>query len=165
MHEIILSINCYRTVSLILNLVYWQYLLTKFSWQRLRIFFHLAPQCFHSTPRWHHHHLTQKSWLPLCALPSQHHLNQVWVPSTFLSSIDRNCDVLPLSLDDFLKYTTLMLTFCTNKPIGALPFHYPQGYEQVRRCGTKKPGPWTGPQVSTCKKNIHIANILLHILS
>ncbi len=29
--------------------------------------------------------------------------------------IDRNCDVLPLSLDDLLNYTTLMLKFCTNK--------------------------------------------------
>jgi hypothetical protein len=33
--------------------------------------------------------------------------------------IDRNCDVLPLSLDDLLDYTTLMLKFCTNKPIWA----------------------------------------------
>jgi hypothetical protein len=34
--------------------------------------------------------------------------------------IDRNCDVLPLSLDDLLNYTTLMLKFCTNKHIWAL---------------------------------------------
>jgi hypothetical protein len=34
--------------------------------------------------------------------------------------IDRNCDVLPLSLEDLLNYTTLMLKFCTNKPIWAL---------------------------------------------
>jgi hypothetical protein len=34
--------------------------------------------------------------------------------------IDRNCDVLPLSLDDLLNYTTLMLKFCTNKWIWAL---------------------------------------------
>ncbi len=33
--------------------------------------------------------------------------------------IDRNCDMLPLSLDDLLNYTTLMLKFCTNKPIWA----------------------------------------------
>ncbi len=37
-----------------------------------------------------------------------------------LETIDRNCDVLPLSLDDLLNYTTLMLNFCTNKPIWAL---------------------------------------------
>jgi hypothetical protein len=34
--------------------------------------------------------------------------------------IDRNCDVLPLSLEDLLNYTTLMLKFCTKKPIWAL---------------------------------------------
>ncbi len=34
--------------------------------------------------------------------------------------IDRNCDLLPLSLDDLLNYTTLMLKFCTNKWIWAL---------------------------------------------
>jgi hypothetical protein len=34
--------------------------------------------------------------------------------------IDRNCDVLPLSLEVLLNYTTLMLKFCTNKPIWAL---------------------------------------------
>jgi hypothetical protein len=34
--------------------------------------------------------------------------------------IDCNCDVLPLSLDDLLNYTTLMLKFCTIKPIWAL---------------------------------------------
>jgi hypothetical protein len=33
--------------------------------------------------------------------------------------IDCNCDVLPLSLEDLLNYTTLMLKFCTNKPIWA----------------------------------------------
>ncbi len=33
--------------------------------------------------------------------------------------IDRNCNVLPLSLDDLLNYTTIMLKFCTNKPIWA----------------------------------------------
>jgi hypothetical protein len=33
--------------------------------------------------------------------------------------IDRNCDMLPLSLDDLLNYTTSMLKFCTNKPIWA----------------------------------------------
>ena len=33
--------------------------------------------------------------------------------------IDRNCDVLPLSLDDLLNYTTSMLKFCTNKWIWA----------------------------------------------
>ena len=33
--------------------------------------------------------------------------------------IDCNCDVLPLSLDDLLNYTTLMLKFCTNKRIWA----------------------------------------------
>ncbi len=35
-------------------------------------------------------------------------------------TIDRNCDVLPLSLEDLLNYTTLMIKFCTNKPIWAL---------------------------------------------
>jgi hypothetical protein len=35
------------------------------------------------------------------------------------NQIDRNCDVLPLSLDDLLNYTTLMLKFCTNKRIWA----------------------------------------------
>jgi hypothetical protein len=34
--------------------------------------------------------------------------------------IDRNCDVLPLSLDDLLNYTTLMLKSCINKRIWAL---------------------------------------------
>ncbi len=34
--------------------------------------------------------------------------------------IDRNCNVLPLSLDDLFNYTTLMLKFCTNKRIWAL---------------------------------------------
>jgi hypothetical protein len=33
--------------------------------------------------------------------------------------IDHNCDMLPLSLDDLLNYTTLMLKFCTNKRIWA----------------------------------------------
>ncbi len=33
--------------------------------------------------------------------------------------IDRNCDVLPLSLEDLLNYTTLILKFYTNKPIWA----------------------------------------------
>jgi hypothetical protein len=36
-----------------------------------------------------------------------------------LPLIDHNCDMLPLSLDDLLNYTTLMLKFCTNKPIWA----------------------------------------------
>jgi hypothetical protein len=31
--------------------------------------------------------------------------------------IDCNCEVLPLSLEDLLNNTTLMLKFCTNKPI------------------------------------------------
>jgi hypothetical protein len=35
-------------------------------------------------------------------------------------NINRNCDVLPLSLENLLNYTTLMLKFCTNKPIWAL---------------------------------------------
>jgi hypothetical protein len=35
------------------------------------------------------------------------------------AGIDRNCDVLPLSLNDLLNYTTLMLKFCTNKRIWA----------------------------------------------
>ncbi len=29
-------------------------------------------------------------------------------------NIDRNCNVLPLSLDDLLNHTTLMLKFCKN---------------------------------------------------
>jgi hypothetical protein len=33
--------------------------------------------------------------------------------------IDRNCDVLPLSFEDLLNYTTLVLKFCTNKLIWA----------------------------------------------
>ncbi len=37
-----------------------------------------------------------------------------------MSGIDRNCNVLPLSLEDLLNYTTLMLKFCTNKLIWAL---------------------------------------------
>jgi hypothetical protein len=37
-----------------------------------------------------------------------------------ISQIDCNCDMLPLSVDDLLNYTTLMLKFCTNKPIWAL---------------------------------------------
>jgi hypothetical protein len=39
--------------------------------------------------------------------------------SIFDDFIDRNCNVLPLSLEDLLNYTTLMLKFCTNKPIWA----------------------------------------------
>ena len=38
---------------------------------------------------------------------------------SYCIDIDRNCDVLPLSLDDLLNYTTLMLKFCTNKRIWA----------------------------------------------
>ncbi len=34
--------------------------------------------------------------------------------------IDRNCDMLPLSLDDLLNHTTLMLKFCKNNLIGVL---------------------------------------------
>ncbi len=34
--------------------------------------------------------------------------------------IDSNCNVIPLSLDDLLNHTTLMLKFCKNKPIGVL---------------------------------------------
>jgi hypothetical protein len=34
--------------------------------------------------------------------------------------IDRNCNVLPLSLNDLLNHTTLILKFCKNKPIGVL---------------------------------------------
>ena len=30
-------------------------------------------------------------------------------------------------------------------------------------CAMKIPCLWTGPHVSTCKQNIHIANILLHL--
>ncbi len=30
-------------------------------------------------------------------------------------------------------------------------------------CASKNPCLWTGPHVSTCKQNIHIANILLHL--
>jgi hypothetical protein len=41
-------------------------------------------------------------------------------PTSTLDEIDRNCDVLPLSLEDLLNYTTLRLKFCTNKPIWAL---------------------------------------------
>jgi hypothetical protein len=39
-------------------------------------------------------------------------------------SIDPNCDVLPLSLDDLLNlnHTTLILTITTNKLIGASLF-------------------------------------------
>jgi hypothetical protein len=37
----------------------------------------------------------------------------------YYTQIDRNCDMLPLSLDDLLNYTTLMLKFCTNKRIWA----------------------------------------------
>ncbi len=37
-----------------------------------------------------------------------------------MERIDRNCDVLPLSLDDLLNHTTLMIKFCKNKPIGVL---------------------------------------------
>jgi hypothetical protein len=33
--------------------------------------------------------------------------------------IDRNCDMLPLSLEVLLNYTTLMLKFCTSKPTWA----------------------------------------------
>jgi hypothetical protein len=37
-----------------------------------------------------------------------------------VSNINRNCDMLPLSLEDLLNYKTLMLKFYTNKPIWAL---------------------------------------------
>ncbi len=39
------------------------------------------------------------------------------VSMTPTDHIDCNCDVLPLSLEDLLNYTTLMIKFCTNKPI------------------------------------------------
>ncbi len=35
-------------------------------------------------------------------------------------TIYRNCDVLPLCFGDLLNHTTLMLKFCTNKPMWAL---------------------------------------------
>jgi hypothetical protein len=42
-----------------------------------------------------------------------------YIPGQSYLPTDRNCDVLPLSLDDLLNYTTLMLKFCTNKRIWA----------------------------------------------
>jgi hypothetical protein len=43
-------------------------------------------------------------------------------PTRLILLIDHNCGMLPLSLDDLLNYTTLMLKFCINKLIWALPF-------------------------------------------
>ncbi len=45
-------------------------------------------------------------------MQSRHLYMPIW-------AIDHNCNVLPLSLDDLLNYTTLLLKFCTNKPIWA----------------------------------------------
>ena len=78
-----------------------------------------------------------------------------------VQAIDRNCNVLPLSLDDLLNFATLMLKFCINKLIGALPF-LSSRVQTGTKVWYKNPCPWTGPHVSTCKQNIHIANILLH---
>jgi hypothetical protein len=41
------------------------------------------------------------------------------IKAAWVESIDHNCDVLLLSLDDLLNYITLMLKFCTNKRIWA----------------------------------------------
>ncbi len=49
---------------------------------------------------------------------SQKLLRKCMVLSFF--GIDRNCNLLPLSLDDLLNHTTLMLKFCKNKHIGVL---------------------------------------------
>jgi hypothetical protein len=62
--------------------------------------------------RWHH------TWM----LPRTKVLGKLacLVLSKILGiGIDRNCDVLPLSLDDLSNYSTLMLKFCTNKRIWA----------------------------------------------
>jgi hypothetical protein len=48
--------------------------------------------------------------------------NTICLPPDIAFQIERNCDVLPFSLDDLLNYTILMLKFCTNKLIGASPF-------------------------------------------
>ncbi len=44
---------------------------------------------------------------------------QQWHTLRLHGMIDRNCDMLPLSLDDLLNYTTLMWKFCTNRQIWA----------------------------------------------
>ncbi len=72
---------------------------------------------YHQTPHWQRdlhnrgkilHDGRQKN------LPMYTH-DEVWV-----HVIDRNCDLLPLSLEDLFNYTTLILKFCTIKPIWAL---------------------------------------------
>ncbi len=45
---------------------------------------------------------------------------ETWFLRNAMININRNCNVLPLSLEDLLNYTTLMLKICTNKPIRAL---------------------------------------------
>ncbi len=58
------------------------------------------------------------SWIVCCLLWGLSFFVIVMVVADSL--INRNCDVLPLSLEDLLNYKILMLKFCTNKPIWAL---------------------------------------------
>jgi hypothetical protein len=47
-------------------------------------------------------------------------MHRGWTIESIGTIINHNCNVLPLSLEDLLNYKTLMLKFCTNKPIWAL---------------------------------------------
>jgi hypothetical protein len=43
----------------------------------------------------------------------------IYIEHFIVTLIGRNCNMLPLSLDDLLNYTKLMLKFFTNKPTWA----------------------------------------------
>ncbi len=62
--------------------------------------------------------------------------------------IDRNCNVLPLSLDDLLNYTTLMLKFCTNKRIRASLLRQVCFFWEERGCFAPKKGVTLHPRAT-----------------
>ena len=82
-------------------------------------------------------------------------------PQLNIILIDRNCDMLPLSLEHLLNYTTLMIKFCTNKLIwasllrqvflggGKGPFH-PQ-----KRCNAPSAGYGFPRKKILCKLNTY----------
>jgi hypothetical protein len=73
-------------------------------------------------------------------------------------AIDRNCNVLPLSLDDLLNYTTLMLTFCTNKPIWALLLRQIFGGGGKRGCFAQKKGVTLHPRATDFREKKSFAS-------
>jgi hypothetical protein len=88
------------------------------------------------------------------------------IVSTYFSTamgIDRNCDMLPLSLDDLLNYTTLMLKFCTNKPIWASLLRQvffgggKGGFCQKKRCNASSAGYGISRKKILCKLNTFVS--------